>query len=62
MWIGGIRQLFWLFAIMFNALCFVFFCCLFDIVDESCSFRVVFSIGGFSFREIFSYGIEYRFF
>ena len=45
-------------------LCFsnLYFFGLFDLDDESCSFRVIFSIGGFSCHEIFSYNIDYNFF
>ena len=34
---------------------------LFDLDDESCSFRVIFSIGGFSCRKIFSNSIDCSF-
>ena len=33
-------------------------CYFFDFFCESCSFRVVFSMSGFSCREIFSYSID----
>ena len=44
-------------------LCFsnLYFFGLFDLDDESCSFRVIFSIGGFSCRKIFSNSIDCSF-